>query len=58
MAAFATGVPPDLYAFHCYTGNSTILYRTLVRQYPMHSQVEPRAFTSDLTNRLRTLYAQ
>src|SRR6185312_9830134 len=25
MAAFATDVPPDLYAFHRYTGNSTIL---------------------------------
>jgi len=27
MAAFATGVPLDLYAFHHYTQNSTILYR-------------------------------
>jgi hypothetical protein len=35
MAAFATDVPPDIYAFHRYTGNSTILYRTLVRQYQM-----------------------
>ena len=35
VAAFATDVPPDLYAFHCYTGNSAILYRTLARQYPM-----------------------
>ena len=35
VAAFATGVPPDLYAFHRYTGNSTILYRTLARQYPL-----------------------
>ena len=24
-AAFATGVPPDIYAFHRYTGNSTHL---------------------------------
>ena len=24
-AAFATGVPPDIYAFHHYTGNSTFL---------------------------------
>ena len=24
--AFATGVPPDIYAFHHYTGNSTFLY--------------------------------
>ena len=35
MAAFATDVPPDLYAFHRYTGNSAILYRTLVHQYRM-----------------------
>ncbi len=57
-AAFAIGVPPDLYAFYRYTGNSTFLYRTLARQYQMHSQVEPRAFTSDLTRRLHALYAQ
>jgi hypothetical protein len=25
MIAFATGVPPDIYAFHRYTGNSIIL---------------------------------
>ena len=25
-AAFATGVPPDIYAFHHYTRNSTSLY--------------------------------
>src|SRR5262249_44676883 len=30
-AAFATGVPPDLCAFHRYTGNSTLPYRTPVR---------------------------
>ena len=29
-AAFATGVPPDLCAFHRYTGNSTLPYRTRV----------------------------
>ena len=29
-AAFATGVPPDLCAFHRSTRNSTLLYRTLV----------------------------
>src|SRR5687767_2016555 len=27
--AFAIGVLPDIYAFHCYTGNSTSLSRTL-----------------------------
>ena len=30
-AAFASGVPPDIYAFHHYTGNSASLYRPLVR---------------------------
>jgi hypothetical protein len=34
-AAFATDVPPDLYAFHRYTRNSTSLYHTLVQQYQM-----------------------
>ena len=34
VAAFATDVPPDLYAFHCYTGNSATLYHILVAQYP------------------------
>jgi len=33
VAAFATGVPPDLYAFHHYTRNSTTLYCPPVRQY-------------------------
>src|SRR3546814_10190137 len=33
--AFATDVPPDLYAFPCYTGTSTTLYRTLACQYPI-----------------------
>ena len=28
-AAFAAGVPPDICAFHRYTGNSTLLYWTL-----------------------------
>ena len=31
--AFATGVPPDIYAFHRYTGNSVSLYRTLAVQF-------------------------
>ena len=34
-AAFATGVPPDICAFHRYTGNSTSLYQTLACQYRM-----------------------
>src|SRR5574341_2418051 len=33
MAAFATGVPSDIYEFHLYTGNSAILSGTLARQY-------------------------
>ena len=32
LAAFATGVLPNIYEFHLYTGNSTILSRTLVLQ--------------------------
>ena len=34
-AAFAAGVPPDIYAFHRYNGNSTLLYHTRARQFPM-----------------------
>ena len=34
-AAFATGIPPHIYAFHRYTWNSTSLSRTLVCQYRM-----------------------
>ena len=33
--AFATGVPPNLYAFHRYTWNSTFLFCTQVPQFPM-----------------------
>src|SRR5690606_16345462 len=35
-AAFATGVPPDLYAFHRYTGNSAPLSCTQPGQFPVH----------------------
>jgi hypothetical protein len=38
MAAFATDVPPDIYGFHPYTWNSTILYHPLALQYPMQFQ--------------------
>src|SRR5215475_12922497 len=34
-AAFATGVPPDIYAFHRYTWNSASLSQTPARQYEM-----------------------
>ncbi len=32
--AFATGVLPDIYAFHRYTGNSSYPYYTLATQFP------------------------
>jgi len=38
MAAFATGVPPDIYGFHPYTGNSAILSGTLATQFRMQFQ--------------------
>src|SRR5665648_1079551 len=36
--AFATGVPPHIYAFHRYTWNSTFLSCPQDNQFPMHSQ--------------------
>ena len=36
-AAFATGVPPDIYAFHRYTGNSTHLSHTQARQFRLQA---------------------
>jgi hypothetical protein len=33
VAAFATGVPPDIYEFHLYTGNSATLSDIQARQY-------------------------
>ena len=36
-AAFATGVPPDIYAFHRYTWNSTLLSCTQDQQYQMQA---------------------
>ncbi len=56
--AFAIGVPPHIYAFHCYTRNSIPLCRTLAMQSQMQFQVEPGDFTSVLHHHLRTLYAQ
>ena len=59
MAAFAIGVLPNIYEFHLYTGNSTILSRTSrSARIKCTSQVEPGAFTPDATDRLRALYAQ
>ena len=38
QAAFATGVPPNIYAFHRYTRNSTCLSRTPADQFQMQSR--------------------
>ena len=57
-AAFATGVPPYIYAFHRYTWNSTLPFCTQVKQFPKRTMVKPQPLTSDLSNRLRSLYAQ
>ena len=34
--AFATGIPPDIYEFHLYTGNSTFPSSTQACQFQMH----------------------
>ena len=39
--AFAIGVLPDIYAFHRYTGNSILLYRTRAPQFGIRPGVEP-----------------
>ena len=36
LAAFATGVPLDIYEFHLYTENSTNLSDTLAWQFQVH----------------------
>ena len=56
--AFATGVLPNLYAFHRYTWNSTFLSDTQEYQFLSPHEVEPRTFKTDLISRLRALYAQ
>ena len=38
QAAFATGVPPNIYAFHRYTRNSACLSDTLAAQFPKQSR--------------------
>ena len=35
QSAFATGVLPDIYAFHRYTGNSLCPYHTQAFQFPL-----------------------
>ena len=57
-AAFATGVLPNICAFHRYTGNSAFPYQTQACRYRERAGVEPRVLTPDLTGRLRALYAQ
>ena len=37
VAAFATGVLPNIYEFHLYTGNSTTLFHTQVCTSQMQS---------------------
>src|SRR5699024_12018525 len=49
--AFATGILPNIYAFHRYTRNSTFLSTTQVNQFRMLYGVEPQPFTLDLINR-------
>ena len=58
QTAFATGVPSNIYAFNRYTRNSICLYHTQVCQFLKRTVVKPQALILDLTNRLRTLYAQ
>ena len=57
-AAFATGVLPNICAFHRYTGNSTFPYQTQACRYRERTGVEPLDLTPDQTGRLRALYAQ
>ena len=57
-AAFAAGVPPDICAFHRYTGSSAFPCGTRARQYRGQAGVEPPHCTPDFPGRLRALYAQ
>ncbi len=58
IAAFATGVLPNIYEFHLYTGNSAILSEFKPDSIKCSPQVKPGNFTPDWSNRLRALYAQ
>ena len=58
-AAFATGIPPDIYAFHRYTGNSTLPSGTRALQFLVHFQgLSPGLSRQTYVTRLRALYAQ
>ncbi len=58
MAAFATDIPPHIYEFHLYLGNSAILSGTKLSSFGRTTSVKLRAFTPDLQSRLHALYAQ
>ncbi len=49
VAAFATGVPPDIYEFHLYTGNSATLSETLARQFRVQFLGWAQGFHTRLT---------
>ena len=57
-AAFATGVLPNICAFHRYTWNSAFPYQTQACRYRDRAGVEPPDLSPDLAGRLRALYAQ
>ena len=57
-AAFATGVLPDICAFHRYTGYSTLPCQTQAWRFRERAGVEPPDLTPGLPGRLRALYAQ
>ncbi len=57
-AAFAIGVPLEIYAFYRYSENSTSLFHPLARQFRPHLSGWAEVFNSRLTCRLHTLYAQ
>ena len=57
-AAFATGVPHNIYAFHRYTMSSAFLYNSLDNQFQMLTTVRLWDLTSDLKVHLLALYAQ
>ncbi len=48
--AFATGVPLDIYAFHCYTENSSPPSNPRAREYSMQFPGWARGFHTELTS--------
>ena len=46
QAAFATGVPSNIYAFNRYTRNSTCLYHTQVCQFINPDNARPLRITA------------